>query len=244
MNINAYDIGYKVKSVATEIKDIDMEQRMIEGYFSAFDFVDSDGDMLKRGCYQKTIKENGPGGKNRIMHLLQHDVSRPLGKPIILMEDDYGLNFRTVISETSYGTDTLKLYQDGVYTEHSVGINLIKAEYSQEDRANIVTEVRMWEGSTVTWGANEQALGGMMKGEFEDVLERYNTLSKAFYSGDYTDDTFIILEKQKNFIEQHIKEALLLKKPSADTSEAEAVDALFTKHKQQLNLKRLFNGRS
>jgi len=215
------NLPYQTKQLTAEIKDIDMERRIVEGYFSAFDFVDSDGDMLKRGCYSKTVKENGPQGKNRIMHLLQHDPTKPLGKPMDLVEDDYGLKFTTVISDTTYGEDTLKLYRDKIFKEHSVGINIIKSEYSDEDRCNVVTEVKMWEGSTVTWGANEMALGEL-KGNSEALLDHYETLSKAWYSGDYTDDTFLVIEKQKQHLEQLIRKSLVSKKPSKDTSSEEA----------------------
>jgi len=240
----SYDIGYKAKMISGSIKDVDMESRMVSGYFSAFDFVDSDGDMLKKGCYSKTIEERGPRGKNRIMHLLQHDPAKPLGKPMELYEDDYGLKFTTAISETQYGTDTLKLYKDGVYTEHSVGINIIQSDYSDEDRANIVTEVKMWEGSTVTWGANEMAVGGMGKAkDFDALLERYDTLNKAWYKGDYTDDTFQIIKKQREHIESRIKQSLKNVKPSDDTSQDQAdIKAIFEQFKLENKVKGIFNG--
>ena len=210
-------LPYQTKQISCEIKEIDMERRLVGGYFSVFGNIDSDGDMLMKGCYAKTIQENGARGKNRIMHLLQHTPTRPLGKPFTLEEDDYGVRFQTIISDTSYGTDALKLYHDGVFTEHSVGINIIRSEYSNEDKANIVSEVKMWEGSTVTWGANELAIGGIGKSEIDAPIERYKTLSKAFYTGDYTDETLIIIEKQKNFLEEQINKALQGLAPSQDT---------------------------
>src|SRR6056297_3427321 len=70
------------------VKDVDVERRMIEGYYSVFDYKDSDGDIITPGAYTKTIKENGPSGKNRIMHLYQHDPLTVLGKPSMLVEDE------------------------------------------------------------------------------------------------------------------------------------------------------------
>ena len=130
-----------------------------------------------------------------------------------------------MISDTQQGEDVLKLYRDGIYKEHSVGINIVKDEYSEQERCNIVTEVKMWEGSTVTWGANEMALGGVMKGEHdtEYLLKRYEALNKAYYTGTYSDDVFPIIEKQRDYIEGLIKKALSGVKPSIDTSQEEAV---------------------
>ena len=78
---------WKTKNSRAEIKSVDMDRRMVEGYYSVFDFKDSDGDVIMKGAYEKTVRENGPGGKNRIMHLYQHDPLMVLGKPI---EPDYG----------------------------------------------------------------------------------------------------------------------------------------------------------
>jgi len=148
------------------IKSIDADKRLVCGYYASFNTVDSDGDVFQPGCFAKTIVEN----RARIKHLLQHDIQLPIGVPQTLVEDDKGLYFETYISDTTLGNETLQLYIDGVYTEHSVGFETINqkadadglyppivSQYnsSVERPANIITEVKLWEGSTVTWGANE-----------------------------------------------------------------------------------------
>lgn len=213
-------LGYDVKRISGELKDINIEKRTVSGYFSVFDFKDSDGDIISKGAYKKTIEENGIRGKNRIMHLLQHDPTKPLGKPTFLEEDEYGVKFQTTITDTTYGTDTLKLYDDSVYKEHSVGILVLRRDDSLSE---VIKEVIMFEGSTVTWGANELALGGFGKSmEGNKFLERYNTLQKAFYNGTYTDETFLLLEKQKKAMEGMIRDSLLKEEPPLSTPIAEA----------------------
>jgi len=224
------------------VKDVDVERRMIEGYYSVFDYKDSDGDIITPGAYTKTIKENGPSGKNRIMHLYQHDPLTVLGKPSMLVEDEKGLFFRTAISDTQLGTDVLKLYRDGVLTEHSVGINFVQRDYSNEDEAYIVREVKMWEGSTVTWGANEMAKGGMAKGSMEDQLEQYKKLNKAFYSGDYTDETFGLIEMHIKTFEQAITKSLQTMEAEPITSEIDEADfdSIFKQFNNQLEIEKEF----
>lgn len=242
LNNGVMNLPWNTKSTNTEIKSVDVDRRIIEGYFSVFDFKDSDGDVILKGAYEKTIKENGPAGKNRIMHLYQHDPLMVLGKPTSLMEDEKGLYFKTIIADTTLGTDVLKLYRDGVLTEHSVGINFIQREYSSQDDAYIVKEVKMWEGSTVTWGANELAVGGMHKGNSKDVLEQYKKLHKAFYDGTYSDETFSLIEKQLNHLEQVIKESLAFEKPAQATStmEADSVAEMFKQFNNQLKIEKEF----
>jgi HK97 family phage prohead protease len=239
---NAMNLPWITKDTSAEIKGVDLDRRIIEGYYSVFDFKDSDGDVMLKGCYEKTIKENGPNGKNRIMHLYQHDPLQVLGKPVALMEDEKGLYFRTLIADTTLGTDVLKLYRDGVLKEHSVGINFIQREYDSQDDAYLVKECKMWEGSTVTWGANELSIGGMAKGNVQDQVDKYKELSKAFYSGDYTDETFRLIEAQLKHIEQSFKDSLQTKKPIQVTlkNEAELIENVFKQFNNQLKIEKEF----
>lgn len=224
------------------LKDVDIERRMIEGYYSVFDYKDSDGDVMLPGCYTKTIKENGPNGKNRIMHLYQHDPLTVLGKPQVLMEDEKGLYFRTAISDTQLGTDVLKLYRDGVLKEHSVGINFVNREYDTNEDAYLVNEVKMWEGSTVTWGANDMALGGIAKGSQKDQVEQYKTLIKAFDNGDYADETFQLIEMHIKNLEQAFRKSLLTieAEPITSLEEEADFDTIFKEFNNQLKIEKEF----
>lgn len=238
---------YETKSISAEVKDVSLKNRTVEGYFSVFNVEDSDGDIIKPGAFAKTVAENGPGGKNRIMHLWQHNPMQPLAKPAEIQEDERGLRFISKISETSWGTDALKLYEDGVIEEHSIGFNTVKSNWSDEHEANIITEVKLWEGSSVTWGANEHARVTDMKGTHEGLLKRYKTISKAYYSGDYTDETFRIIEAQKNHFETLIKNALDNSKPSSDTSiedRAAKLNDIFTNFKRKHEIQSINYGRS
>ena len=241
MKNNQISYAWKTKNSSAEIKSVDMDRRMVEGYYSVFDFKDSDGDVIMKGAYEKTISENGPKGKNRIMHLYQHDPLMVLGKPSVLMEDDKGLYFKTFIADTNLGTDVLKLYRDKVLTEHSVGINFVQREYSSNDDSYIVKEVKMWEGSTVTWGANEMAIGSI-KGSSTDQLDQYKRLHKAYYDGTYTDETFLLIEKQLKYIEQVIRKSLRNEKPTQVTlkDEADSIANVFKQFNNQLQIEKEF----
>ena len=242
-DIKTMNLPYNTKHTNAKIKSVDVDRRIVEGYFSVFDFKDSDGDVILKGAYEKTIKENGPAGKNRIMHLYQHDPLMVLGKPTSLMEDEKGVYFKTIITDTTLGTDVLKLYKDEVLTEHSVGINFVQRDYSTADEAYIVKEVKMWEGSTVTWGSNEMAIGGMHKGNSKDLFDQYKRLHKAFYDGTYSDETFLLIEKQIQHLESVIKESLHPTEPTQVTpieDRAETIAKAFQKFNNQLQIEKEF----
>jgi len=118
---------YQYKSLAGEIKSVDVSKRTVSGYFSAFDKVDSYGDVVRKGAFAKTIMEQGPNSTQpRIKHLLNHDVSQPIGKIIELKEDNYGLFYVSEIGTHSLGEDFLKMVDSGLITEHSIGYQTIK----------------------------------------------------------------------------------------------------------------------
>lgn len=175
-----------------QLKDVDSSKGIVSGYFSAFGNVDSDGDVIEKGAFSKTIKENGPQGADRIMHLLQHDIFSPLGKPTELKEDDQGLFFTTIISKTSFGQDALKLYEDGVFNEHSIGFMVVKEESDNEEGVNRLQELKLMEGSTVTWGANPDTPTTDIKGD--EMSGRIDLLEKTLGRGNFHDQTYKMLQ--------------------------------------------------
>ncbi len=186
------------------IEDVDDVKGIVTGYFSAFNNIDSDGDVIVSGSYKKTVAENGPMGKNRIMHLLQHNPLMPLAKPMELMEDGKGLRFVSKITETSYGKDVIKLYAEGVFNEHSVGFEIIKSDNKAGYRE--IREIKLWEGSTVTWGANAntpiESMKSWDKPKSEDMLAKFCNILR---NGDVSDESMIQLEIGLKQIQEHLK---------------------------------------
>lgn len=147
------------KNLIAKVGEIDVKGQTVAGYFAEFNTKDHDSDIIVPGAFSKSVSDRGPSGTNQIMHLLQHDSWRPLGKPSVLKEDGKGLYFETVMPDTTIGVDTIKLYAAGVYNEHSIGFQTLQSEQvNNEDGSfshRVIKEVKLWEGSTVTWGANE-----------------------------------------------------------------------------------------
>jgi hypothetical protein len=190
-------IGFQTKSIGVgelTLKDIDEPKGRILGYFSTFGNIDSDKDMIMPGAFAKTLMQN----TKRIKHLYQHNPMMPLSGVkngnLILSEDSNGLLFDSTISKTSYGLDTIKLYVDGVIDEHSIGFNTVNK--SEKKDYTEITEIKLWEGSTVTWGANEMAGTAAVKSlTKEQAIAKMNVAIKAFRNGKYeNDEVFDLLE--------------------------------------------------
>lgn len=208
------------------VKDVDSTKGIVTGLFSKFDNVDSDKDVVRKGAYKKSIKENGPDSITpRIFHLKGHDINLTLAKPNVLKEVTEGLYFESKISQTSFGKDTLLLYEDGVLTEHSIGYQIVKSTNDEKTGIQELIELKLWEGSTVTWGANMEArvrsvgksLNKIDEKEANILIDKFNILEKAMRTGKYTDDTFRLLEIQLLQIKQLIISLMSDTEPVAST---------------------------
>jgi HK97 family phage prohead protease len=201
-----------------EIKGADEKKGIVEGYASIFGNIDSDKDMIMPGAFSKTITERGPGSaKPRIKHLWQHNSWDPIGIPIELREDDKGLYFITQFGKDQFSQDKLQQHIDGIITELSIGYNTIKYEDVDEETSmqgpvikyRKLTELKLWEYSSVTWGANSLTEVISAKGQDIDMLSELNkrieALGKALKNGKYTDESCEQFEAEINKIQEIIK---------------------------------------
>ncbi|WP_288435354.1 HK97 family phage prohead protease [uncultured Chryseobacterium sp.] len=199
------------------VSDVDVKSRIVSGYLSSFDNIDSDNDIIVKGAFQKSINERF----SSIFFLYQHDWSKPLGKFKTLQEDQKGLYFEAEIVETSYGVDQLKLYESGLVNEHSIGFQTIKSDTATSGTRTI-KEVKLYEGSAVTLGANSQTpfTGFKSQTQQKDAISKIVTLMK---NGNLTDDTFIQLELALKMLQSEAYElgktenTQSKNEPSADT---------------------------
>lgn len=190
------NIIYKSSPIG-ELQDIDDKTGIVKGYGSIFDNIDSDGDIITKGAYTKTISENG----KRIKYLYQHQMDKPLGKMVNLYEDEKGLMFEASIPKTQLGKDVLELMKAGVITENSVGILPLQKEGCSDVIENCyrkLTEVKLYEISAVTLAANDEAMILDVKGNFdkEKVLGRYDNLVRLIRKGSISDNLGYAIEAE------------------------------------------------
>lgn len=175
-----------------ELSDYDEKNSIVKGYGSYFDNKDADDDIIMRGAYQKTIKENG----ERVKYLYQHNMMQPIGKMNELYEDEKGLVFVAEVPKTQLGKDVIELMKAGVITENSVGILPIQKEDKGDYRE--LKEVKLFEISAVTLAANDQAKIMDVKGSIiiDDIYKRYDTLCKLIRKGNISDEMGYAIEAE------------------------------------------------
>jgi HK97 family phage prohead protease len=190
------------KSYNDMILDIEPESRTVKACWSRIGNVDLDNDIIVAEAFTKTIKERGPKGKNMIWSLVDHkaDMAHTLGKPKELYIEGDMLVAVTDLIETECGEDAIKLYEAGLINQHSIGFSTLKSDVNQKTGVRTITELKLYEGSAVLWGANPETPMLGFKSEIKETKEslsiRLENLIKAFRGGTFTDDTFALMEIQ------------------------------------------------
>lgn len=207
---------YSLKSENTAIKDLDTGSRKVSMYLARFDLLDSDMDIIRRGAFAKSLQERGinSASNRKIAFLRYHDWQKPIGKFLELREDEFGLYAVAQLSESTDGMDAMADYKDGIIREHSIGFRYVKdkirfiEDESMEDGDGYyeVNEVQLYEGSAVTFGANEytNVIEVSKSQGSEDISlklhNEINTIANALSKGTGTDERLHSLEMRLKFL--------------------------------------------
>lgn len=182
------------KLTVKEASVVDEDKHVIEVKFASFGNVDSDGDLLVKGCFAKSINDRGPESSTnrKIAFLWQHDMRDPIGKILKIEEREDGAYATVQLSDFDAVPNAKRAYyqlQEGTLNQFSFGFNYIwdKMEYDEEKDAFVIMEVKLYEISVVTMGANEETeyIGEIddMKAFVRDLKEKnlakYNELKQA-----------------------------------------------------------------
>jgi HK97 family phage prohead protease len=209
---------YGAKTMELKVADMDAGSRTVKGYLSAFGIIDSDNDMIMPGAFKKSITENGPlsSSNRKIAFLRNHEWEDQIGKMLELSEDDYGLLFVAQLGRSSKGDDALLDYQDGIIREHSIGFSYVPDKMKAIETADgmywAISEVKLWEGSAVTFGSNQftpvlQVAKGMDSGAakqaaLEKLAQETEAIAKAIRNGKGTDSRLQELEMRVKTLAQ------------------------------------------
>ncbi len=245
---------YSVKSFDTSIKDLSLGKREVAMYLSKFDVIDSDNDMIVKGAFERSIKERGTeSNSNRnIAFLRYHDWQHQIGKFLKLEEDNIGLFAVAQLGTSTKGEDALRDYEEGIIKEHSIGFQYMsenvkwiedeKGNYDDEEKKGYyrIDEVKLFEGSAVTFGANEytEVLSIGKSEEKENALEKLSkeidVVTKALINGRGTDERLYNLEMKLKYLNSRLIDLAITK---TDTPKLEEVQQI--NHKQSFNWEEL-----
>ena len=190
------------------IKDIDSQKREVVFAYAKFDY-DSDNDLTIKGAFDKTVIESGPTGANRIRHVWNHDrKDLPIGTVKEMWRDEEYAYVRSEILSNQKANDVWDAYNKQAINEHSywgksfnTGVN--------ERGGKLIKEVKLFEVSSVLWGAQENAkLLEMIKSGVKPescITQYFDDLLKYVKNSNASDEFLEVLEiellKGKEIIE-------------------------------------------
>lgn len=211
------------KNIGDAIRDVSEKEGIVKFAFAHFGSLDSDGDVIEKGAYNKTVAESGPKGKDRIYHYKNHDSRQVVGRPMeIYPEGDY-MVMVSKLSKNAAGRDTLIEYQEGIIKEHSQGFYIMKDDRQEDKR--IIQEVKMVEASSLTmWAANPNT-------PVLDLKEAKENIEKTLKVGRLSDEYLSELEQLHFLIKNHLEAAAALPKPEVKEEDGYDLSKLYLRIK-------------
>ncbi|MFA5569661.1 MAG: HK97 family phage prohead protease [Trueperaceae bacterium] len=139
---------------------------IIEGYASAFNVIDSYGEIIMPGAFTRTIAAWKAKGRP-IPVLWQHDTWAPIGATLEIAEDDKGLRVKAqlLVDDVDQAREAHALAAANILGGLSIGFSVPAkthegqpaVTYNDDLDVWAIHEVRLWEYSLVTFPANESA---------------------------------------------------------------------------------------
>lgn len=143
-----------------EIKEVNEDEGTIEGYASVFGNIDLGYDVVAKGAFKKTIKDN----KGKFPILADHDPRKQIGWNIEAKEDDYGLYVKGSldIKNNQLAKERYSLAKKAMEIKADFGLSIgyitVKSEPDKENPViRHLKELRLMEYSFVTFPMNQMA---------------------------------------------------------------------------------------
>ena len=221
---------FQTKNIDLSVKDVDTAGRRVKIMLSKFNNIDSDGDVIIKGAFAKSIMERGSESQSnrKIKFLRYHDFEHQIGVFTKLEETADGLLAYGDLGRSTKGNDAFLDYQDGIITEHSIGFQTINDKIEvREDGTQLLKEVILWEGSAVTFGSNsETPVFSVSKGNNTEYLDKLNAkmngLTNALKNGKGTDERLEAIEMNLRVCQtkyNDVIKSLMVKEPTKVTQE-------------------------
>lgn len=144
---------------ATSDYDVDVDSWKISGYLASFNNKDDDGDVIMPSAFNKSLADHGVNSTSprKIILLYNHDLGKPMGRFTKLEADSKGLYYEAEVDPIDRNNDILIQMKSGTINQHSIGFRYVwdKTIYDDKSETFYLNEVRLYEGSVVSIGANE-----------------------------------------------------------------------------------------
>lgn len=162
----------------------DLDNRIVSGYLLVWRSINMHGEMFIKGCCAKSINDRGPqsNANYKITFLNQHRQGEPLCVFGELIEDDYGLFFRSKpLDNVPWADHVLTQLRSGTLNQFSAGFDYVwtQTEWDEALQCIVCKQIDLFEGSVVTIGSEANTYVIRSKDEADGLFEEIETFIKT-----------------------------------------------------------------
>jgi HK97 family phage prohead protease len=193
------------KQLSFEVKQINREDPnyfTFEGYASTFGNIDLGDDIVAKGAFTESLKENP-----KVKVLWQHKMDEPIGVPQIMREDEKGLFVVANLPKEDQFVKgrVMPQVKIGSVAEMSIGFFIKDYEMKEIDGRNIrvITKLDLFEFSLVTKAMNPQAQVTNFKSYKETEIKSLKDIEIFLKSGGMSQNgAKTLISNVKQFLNQ------------------------------------------
>lgn len=161
------------KELFLEVKSLE-EAGSFSGYAAVFGNVDRSGDIIKQGAFKASLSRK----RKSLPVLWSHNQSDVIGKLTEVKEDSHGLFVKGQLNlKVAKALEVYELMKAGDVNGMSIGYRVKEA--SRDNKANVLTEIELFEASIVSIPANELAEVVSVKSADSDVEVELKSVKDA-----------------------------------------------------------------
>lgn len=202
----------KIKSYASQVKDLNEAQGIVTIAIARFNNEDRAGDIIRKGAFRKTMKEQIEHVKHQLDHSMS--VNDMVGVPVKMYEtEDYAVVESALALSTTQGRNVFELYKlaqsVGRSLEHSFRYLTMKRNNNEDISGEDIAELALrYEYSTVLAGCNPHTpLLDIKSADGKQAMIR--SLDHILRSGAFTDETYKSLERYRESLKHSADEPSL-----------------------------------
>lgn len=147
------------------------------GYASVFDVVDTQGEVVVRGAYTKTIQEGIPKGKIKILagkHMSKGgDICDTVATVVEAVEDERGLKIKAEWKQTEFAQKIRQSIYEDISKGRFVGLSIggVAINWIIKGETTYLTEIKLNEVTLTYFPACEEAVVFIAKTSAVDTVD-------------------------------------------------------------------------
>lgn len=175
--VNYFDIPEsRLEELQTRAAKIKVGENQTAAYFCIWGIKDDKGTGWMKGAFANSINQRGPKSKakQKILVLDYHDLRSPIGKPLEIVEDDFGAYtvFEWADPEAVPAAKKVRsLIDQEIQNGWSFGFDYIwdkgKMVYDEANETVWIKEAELYEISSLPFGSNRNTFTIRSKEDFE-----------------------------------------------------------------------------